>query len=99
MPLDGLGRRVSIGCVLDDFVMCHRCSSAQAQQFNCSLARIQETQIDRSCGRDFLDNRGELAVRAGYVSYVGFERELYAVGRDSRSEERRVGKECRSRWS
>src|SRR6266568_8460453 len=80
MPLDGLGWRVSIGCVPDDFVMCHRCSSAQAQQFNSSLARIQETQIDRSRGRDFLDDRSELAIRAGYT---GFERELYAVGRDS----------------
>src|SRR5438874_207610 len=83
MPLDGPGRRVSIGWVPDDFVMCHRCSSAQAQQFNCSLARIQETRIDRSRGRNFLDDRSELLVLAGYVSYVGFERELHAVGRDS----------------
>src|SRR2546429_1430210 len=44
-------------------------------------------EVDREAGRDAVDDRDErLAVRL-------------AGGQKSRSEERRVGKECRSRWS
>ena len=34
-----------------------------------------------------------------FIITIGIERLLYFMKADSRSEERRVGKECRSRWS
>ena len=37
--------------------------------------------------------------RGGRIDTVGRMRDLPAIDGDVRSEERRVGKECRSRWS
>ena len=50
-------------------------------------------EIESVVGREILDSRGNPTVEAEITLADG------TVARGCRSEERRVGKECRSRWS
>ena len=60
--------------------------------------------IEKSCaGLDYeirvSEYSGDCTRIAREYAKSGEEVRLYACGGDGRSEERRVGKECRSRWS
>ena len=57
-----------------------------------ALFHLSVTQTKRSAGQSAI---ASAAYRAGERLY----REYYGEYSDYRSEERRVGKECRSRWS
>ena len=54
--------------------------------------KIKQLRIERGLTQEELADRAELS--KGFISQV--ERDLTSL---TRSEERRVGKECRSRWS
>src|SRR3712207_7544288 len=47
----------------------------------------------------YLDDNGQFQILPEYPKFAWFEGVVNAVTHRDRSEERRVGKECRSRWS
>ena len=71
----------------------------QAAHFNHHL-RGEESDRDEAFVRQFCD-RYDIPLTVGQGNVVAGKKGLEAAARDARyrSEERRVGKECRSRWS
>ena len=60
---------------------------------------IIKDQNQQAKAKASLDYWNELDVEADSSTYVSLERVNLRTGYNKRSEERRVGKECRSRWS
>ena len=63
------------------------------------LANVSTGTVDR-----VLHNRGEVSAKSRekvekVLKEINYQPNIYASALASRSEERRVGKECRSRWS
>ena len=60
---------------------------------------IEQMGKDRGIDREIIVNALEDAMLMAARKKLGVDVELEAHYNDERSEERRVGKECRSRWS
>ena len=65
------------------------------------LLRIAEAvALEKSIDKELIINSMETGIAKAAKSKFGQDNEIKVlINRDNRSEERRVGKECRSRWS